>query len=367
MTRLTSLHVAGFRSLRDVAVTLTPATVLIGANGSGKSNLLAALEMVRHLAFDSLQRFVSERGGASFLMHNGPKVSPVIDIRLEFGGDRGDTCYEARLAYGDDESLYFMGEKAGHRSVGGTDWCWTDLGGGHRESRLGDEAETDGAARTVRFLLRQINYYHFHDTSRGSPLRSRAFADTSSAFLRSDGSNLPAFLHGLMTRDGAGERAAWRRIVGLLRQVAPFIQSLEPTEDRHGFHLGWRDENGVDFGPAHLSDGTLRFLALLAALGQPEDSLPLVSCIDEPELGLHPAAIGILCGLIESVCVRRQVILASQSPVILDLVDPDWVIVAERHDGATRFHRLDTNDLDAWLEDYSLSELYDKNLLGGLP
>lgn len=106
-TKLNRIRVAGFRSLRDVSLDLTAVTVLIGPNGAGKSNLLWALEMVRMLAFESLQLFVSERGGATFLMHYGPKTTAAIELSLEFSTEEGENAYEARLGYGADESLLF--------------------------------------------------------------------------------------------------------------------------------------------------------------------------------------------------------------------------------------------------------------------
>ena len=111
----------------------------------------------------------------------------------------------------------------------------------------------------------------------------------------------------------------------------------------------------------------VRSVLLIAALAQPRDGMPLVSCIDEPELGLHPAALDLLCGLISSAATSRQVIVSTQSPIILDYVEPQSVVVTERIDAATAFRRLDPADLDAWLKDYSLSEIYDKNVLGGRP
>jgi predicted ATPase len=365
--KLNKIRVKGFRSLRDVSLDPGPVTVLIGPNGAGKSNLLWALEMVRMLAFESLQLFVSERGGASYLMHYGPQKTAAIDVALEFVTHSGENAYEARLGYGSDESLIFLSERAAFRRTAEQQWKWKELGVGHRESKLREASESDTTAKTVRWLLRQINFYHFHDTSRRSPLRTRPFADTSGDYLRSDGSNLPVFLLGLQESSDEGSRAAWRLIEATFRRVAPFIAKLTPIEDRQGTKLEWVDDQGALFGPAHLSDGTLRALALVAALGQPGSSLPLVSCIDEPELGLHPAALGVLCGLISSVAARRQVIVSTQSPVLLDYFEPRDVVVAERMNSATNFRRLDEVQLASWLEEYSLSELYDKNVLGGRP
>lgn len=365
--RLRRMRVAGFRSLRDVTVDLTPVTVLIGPNGAGKSNVLWALEMVRMLAYGGLQRFVSERGGASFLMHYGPKKTPIVELTLEFETTEGENLYDARLAYGADESLIFVEETAGYRKTPDEPWHRTMLGAGHRESALGHTMPKDVTAKTVQFLLRQINFYHFHDTSRASPLRTRSFAGTVGEYLRSDGANLPTFLESLKNSSDPGKVAAWKRMTGLLRRVTPFITEVVPTVTEHGVILQWRDDRGELFSPAHLSDGTLRLMALFAALAQPEATMPMVSCIDEPELGLHPAAIEALCGLVSSVTARRQVIVSTQSPAVLDHFTPEDVIVAERHDGATELRRLDAAALAGWLEDYSLADLYDKNVLGGRP
>ena len=363
----THLQVSGFRSLRAMDLDLTPVTVLIGPNGAGKSNVLWALEMVRLLAFESLQRFVGERGGATYLLHYGPQRTAAMDLTLEFATEGGQNAYAARLGWAADESLIFLAERAGFRASTNDEWGWVDLGAGHRESRLGEVAATDVTVRTVRWLLRRINFYHFHDTSRRSPLRTRPFEGVGADYLRSDGSNLAAFLKGLRDSERPAEQASWRRILGTLQRVAPFVADLIPSDGRQGSRLEWRDEQGATFGPAHLSDGTLRALALIAALGQPGEGMPLLSCIDEPELGLHPAAVEILCGLISSAGQGHQVIVSTQSPAVLDHFEPEQVVVAERRDGATELTRLDAGKLASWLEDYSLSELYDKNVLGGRP
>ncbi len=364
---LNRVRVAGFRSLRDVSLDLTPVTVLIGPNGAGKSNFLWALEMTRMLAFEALQLFVSERGGATFLMHYGPQQTAAIELSLEFATDGGHNAYEARLGYGADESLLFLSEKAGFRKTPDDEWKWSAFGAGHRESRLKEASSEDRTAKTVRWLLRQINFYHFHDTSRRSALRTRPFADAGSDYLRSDGSNLPTFLLGLRESNDPAAQVSWRHVEDTVRRLAPFISELRPTQDRHGTKLEWVDERGATFGPAHLSDGTLRALALVTALAQPNAEMPMLSCIDEPELGLHPAAVEMLGSLISSVSARRQVIAATQSPVVLDCFEPEDVVVAERRDSATVLRRLAEADLSAWLDEYSLSELYDKNVLGGRP
>ncbi|AUX23907.1 uncharacterized protein SOCEGT47_044370 [Sorangium cellulosum] len=283
--QLTHVRVAGFRSLKNVELDLGPVTVLIGPNGAGKSNLLGALTMARMLAFGALQLFVSRRGGATFLMHYGPRQTPVVELALEFTTENGQNAYEARLGYGADESLLFLDERAGFRRAPDQSWQWYSMGAGHRESRLEEEGGKHATPRTVHWLLRRLNFYHFHDTSTNSALRTLSKAEDD-RYLRSDGSNLAAFLLALRESPEADRRAAWNRIVGLVRRIAPFVRELDPVSvGARGVRLDWVDDLGETFGPAHLSDGTLRAIALFTALGQPAELLPILSAIDEPTAG----------------------------------------------------------------------------------
>jgi predicted ATPase len=365
-TSLKRITVKGFRSLRDVTLTdLGPVTVLIGPNGSGKSNLLGAVQMLRMLAFGSLQLFVGRNGGASFLLHYGPRTTPKMEFEVEFQRDHEANMYKAQLVPAAGESLLFQEECVGHRSP--TDNVWnTVCSGGYRETLVAKGLDSDKAFTTCG-LLQGLNFYHFHDTSLTSELRTHARREDD-RYLQSNGSNLAAFLLRLKTSARREEQAAFRRIEGTIRRIAPFLRALEPTElDAGAVRLDWIDDRNERFGVAHLSDGTLRALALFTALGQPVKQLPLFCVIDEPELGLHPAALTLFCALVRSASAHCQILLATQSPALIDHFAPHEVIVAERKDHATSFRRLDADKLAAWLDDYSLSELYDKNILGGRP
>jgi predicted ATPase len=371
---ITRIHVEGFRSLRSVDLDPGRITVLIGANGSGKSNLLSVLRMLALMRTRSLKRFVGEAGGASFLLHFGPAVTKEIALRLEFRQDTGVNAYAARLGYAARDQLLFLDETAEFQAPGTTGFSAFSLGAGHFESRLEDEAQNPAAAtaRTVRWWLSRMNFFHVHDTSPTSPLRQNA-KQTDDRFLRSDGSNLAAFLRRLAHSEAPEDVAAWKRIGMLVRQVAPFVKHLAPElvdpahPDTSGVRLAWVDDRDHAFGVHDFSDGTLRSIALVTALAQPTSGLPAFLSIDEPELGLHPAALGVLAGLAKSVAGRCQILLATQSPALLDHFEPEDVVVAERVGGATTLERLDAGRLGTWLEDYTLSELYDKNLLGGRP
>src|SRR5260370_38864896 len=121
------------------------------------------------------------------------------------------------------------------------------------------------------------------------------------------------------------------------------------------------------FDAASLSDGTLRFIVLATLFLQPEQFRPSVILVDEPELGLHPYAIEMMVAMVSQASVATQVIMSTQSSLLLDHFQPEDVLVADRVDGGTQLTRLDSTQLAKWLEDYSLGQLWEKNELGGRP
>lgn len=370
---LSRFRVSGFRSLRDVTLELSPVTVLIGPNGSGKSNLLSALRMVPLMRTQSLRRFVGEQGGASALLHYGPSVTRELSLQLNFEAEGRRNGYEVRLGYAAGDTLLFLDEVVCYSREGEANPLVFSLGAGYTESRLKERAKEAGAntERVVDGLVSRMSFFHFHDTSPTSPLRQNA-RQADNRYLRSDGSNLASFLHRLRTSEDTGVAASWNLIEGLVRRVAPFIRELQPdlVEPDHpgsAIRLYWVDERDHRFDAHDLSDGTLRAIALIAALGQPSSSLPQFITIDEPELGLHPAALSLVASLVRSASSRCQVLLSTQSTALLDEFEPEDVVVVERSGGESSFRRLSSGELDAWLDDYSLSELYDKNVLGGRP
>lgn len=149
----------------------------------------------------------------------------------------------------------------------------------------------------------------------------------------------------------------------------PDFQDFELTgypENTSEIFLTWR-KAGVDavFSPNQLSDGTIKFIALATLLLAPERVIPKIIVLDEPELGLHPMAIHILANMVKQASENAQVILETQSSLLLDHFQPEDVIVADTKDGATDLNRLNSEELSEWLKNYSLSELWDKNVLEG--
>jgi predicted ATPase len=362
------IHVTGFGSLADVTIEPGRLTVLIGANGSGKSNLLRALRMVPLMRTGSLQRLVGESGGASSLLHYGASRTQAITVELDFARDDKRNHYAARLGFAAGDRLLYLDESVGFQPTPDSEMRVNSLGAGHWESVLRDTKD-DVTARTVNYWLSQLTFFHFHDTSMTSALRTHARA-ADDQFLRSDGSNLAAFLARLEHSEDEADQKAWRRINLYVQRIAPSVKVLAPTTTGNGssaVRLDWIDDQDERFGAHQLSDGTLRAIALITALAQPTERLPRFISIDEPELGLHPAAIRLLAELARSVSRHTQVLFATQSTAFLDHFEPDEIVVVERLDGATTLTRPDSAALESWLQDYSLSEVFDKGVIGGRP
>jgi predicted ATPase len=188
----------------------------------------------------------------------------------------------------------------------------------------------------------------------------------------SNGGNLAAVLYRLQET----KPSHYARILSTVRMAVPYLKDLilEPDPlNGSRIKLRWDDRNrDYEFGPHQLSDGSLRAIALITALLQPEDMLPAVILIDEPELGLHPNAVGIVASLIKSTSAKRQVIIATQSPRLLSQFSPEDVVVVERNEdesglGESTFQRLSSEGLGEWLRDYDLGSLYEMNVTGGGP
>lgn len=369
MLKLQRLSLSGFKSIAEVVdLELGPLNVLIGANGAGKSNLVGFFRMLSFMMTGALQDFIGRSGRAQTLLHYGPKVTPHLTAALEIATEKGLNRYECRLAYAAEDTLIFTDERASFQRTGAPGPPhYIVLGAGHRETALRNaNAETGPTQTFIAGALSRLRVYQFHDTSDESRLRATCDVDDS-RFLYSNGGNLAAML--LRLREEHPER--YDRLLGTVRLVAPFLEDfvLEPVGDgRKWLSLRWRGR-GVEyeFGPHQLSDGTLRFIALATLLLQPVEWLPSLIVIDEPELGLHPVALATLVELLSEAALDAQLLVATQSSALLDFVEPAEVIVAEREDGASVFRRLDEGKLKEWLEDYSLGEVWRRNLMAGGP
>lgn len=368
MRALESIYIKNFKSIRDQELVFGPLNVLIGGNGSGKSNLVQAFRFLREISQQNLSRFSLERGADS-LLHFGRKVSTEIVIRVAFGDD--DVCneYEVCLVPTDEGSLIIDSETVGFRRKKEFERpTRTKIARGAKESAL--PAAKGPVADYARKYLDTYELYHFHDTSDFSPVKS-ACALHDNRFLRHDASNLAAYLYFLEQR----HPGHFGVIQDTVRQIAPFFEKFVLQPDRLSpdkIRLAWKEKGSDSFLTASsLSDGTLRFICLATLLLQP--ALPELILLDEPELGLHPAAINLAAGLLLSASARTHIIVATQSVNLVNQFEPENIWTVDRDDGPSQFRRLDKGKLALWLDEfggydgYGLGELWEKNILGARP
>jgi len=365
---LQRIHIKGFKSIKELDLELRPMNVLIGANGAGKSNFVAFFKMLREMAAHKFQQHVGRAGFAQTLLHYGPKTTTEIEFLLEFREGELQIAYAARLIPSPGDNLVFSGEKINDTFPIASPLPMPQWNGSAvtRETDIfeGFRNHIPGLRGLLGGSLRDIHVYQFHDTTPTSRLMQHGYIGDNKALLH-DAGNLAAFLYRLKTEN----KPVYRRIVATIRQVAPFFDDfvLDPTPQRDVM-LNWRDKGSDQiFGPHQLSDGTLRAMALISLLLQPEDELPGLLIVDEPELGLHPYAVEVIAALFKMAALHTQVILCTQSPLLLDHFDPSDVIVVEREGAASTFRRLGEDELETWLERYSLGEIWQKNVIGGGP
>ncbi len=361
---LDQLTIRGFKSIRDISnLQLANLNIIVGANGAGKSNFISFFAMLRSLIDDNLLDYVMKNGGAGDFLYNGRKVTSEIYFELMFG-KRGYSVTLTPTAH----DYCYLSREARYYESGTTGWWILPPRPDGRSEMVAEVKEHKrdiDNSKPVFDAISSWTAYHVHDTSINAGIRNAEIVQDN-ARLRRDASNIAPFLLKLKKNYSA----EYKDIVETVRLIAPFFDDflLEPefSANKEKVNLSWR-QKGSDYPmqPYHLSDGTLRFIALTTALMQPHPPSTLI--IDEPELGLHPAAIDLLAELIQSASMRTQVIIVTQSPALLDKFSIEDILIAKRKDGATIFERLDEEEFSEWLNDYSIGELWRKNVISGGP
>jgi predicted ATPase len=356
MKTLRKVKIEGFKSIENAELKLGDLNVIIGANGSGKSNLIGVFRLLDRVLTRNLQLYVASEPDR--LLHHGRKVTPALS--LDFAFDQNSYGFKLKAA---QDTLIFEYERVEYSGY----WNYGEpIAVGHKESKLEEAAQSyhNKIPKYVFPKVRNLVVYHFHDTSDTSPAKQMVDVDDN-RFFRPDAANLPAYLYWLQER----HPVQFRHIEEHIRLVAPFFDSfvLAPSKlNEKKIKLEWRQKGSEAYFDAYsLSDGTLRFICLATLLLQP--SPPALILLDEPELGLHPFAIRILAEMLETVSKRVQVVLATQSVTLLNNFAPQDVIVAENDGLKTTFQRLDEEKLKGWLDEFSIGELWEKNVLGGRP
>ena len=371
-----SVRVRGFRSLQSLQLdNLGRLVAMIGPNGSGKSNLFRLFQMMRFmLGSRRLANFVGEHGGGDDQLFNGSKVTPqvCVEVTLKVGiGSHYD--YRFSLNYGSEDRLLFADEayRLRQNQKGSADWQVVESSTGLTEPGLVSVGHApqnttiySRVAGNIVALLGNCRVYQFHDTSRDAGLQ-KPIDIRDNGLLASDGRNLAAVLLYLERND----QKRYEIICNHIARVVPGFDQFELQEMGGRVSLRWSSHYGDKTFGSHLtSDGSLRLFALVTLLNLPSDMLPTAVLLDEPELGLHPAGIALIGGMIKALSYRKQVMVATQSPLLIDAFELDEVVVLEIDKNGTRAKTLSSADYKDWLDEGFLpSDLWRKNVLGGRP
>ena len=355
------IEIAGYKSIKSLALDLRPVNILLGSNGVGKSNFISLFSLIRNIYDKNFQNYVQRKGGADSLLHFGKRHTSQIDLTIYFkSASEHENKFMVKLEAA-QETLFIKSTKTAFKWQG--DWKEAEYQSNVRESNFLDI--NTGQAYWVNSRLKEFDVYHFHDTGDISPMKGMADIHDNIQFRR-DGSNLAAFLYYLKEK----QPKHFKRIEMTVKSIAPFFDYfiLQPTRlNEHKVQLEWREKDFPEtyFNAYHLSDGTLRFICLATLLMQPDP--PATIIIDEPELGLHPVAINKLAAMIRKVSEKAQVILSTQSTNLIDNFEPEDIIVADREDHGSVFKRLKSEELQDWLKEYTLGDLWGQNKLGAQP
>lgn len=358
---LRSVKIEGYKSIQSLDLEMNPINILIGANGAGKSNFISLFSLFRAIAQGKFQNFVENNGGANSLVYFGAKRTSkiVIDLEVDINGYHVELVHEPF-----DDKLLFSNEYCTIRSSSKK----YDIKGVDGESGLFEGTASSGHVRDyTKKYMKQCMVYHFHDTSRTAGFKQTASLDASN-YLYDDARNIAAFLYFL--------RKYWsdsyKEIVQSVRSIAPFFHDFyletRGEEGNETILLKWlHKEHDEPFSAQQLSDGTARFICMATLFLQPSVIRPDTIILDEPELGLHPAAIEVLADIIKSVSKESQVVCSTQSVTFANLFSVEDFIVVDQEKGKSVFHRPNSSELAEWLDEYGMGDIWTKNLIGGRP
>lgn len=358
-----TIRVSGYKSLRQCEIELTSLNLLIGANGAGKSNLASLFEFLTASLNHGLEEYVGRNGGPNSILFQGARTTDELAVAVTVSTVAGLGTLHQRCAFKPPDSMFYSGNHGGRPiNIDRSDELVID--------GLCSVIQHDGAGHPGQLIYESLKSrtfrLHLLDTSLNSPMRTECYIEDN-ARLRSDGGNLAARLYLFKQTTPR----VYERIRSTIRKIVPGFDDfvLEPQRlNPRNILLNWK-QLGSDYllGPHQFSDGSLRSMALVTFLLQPSRDLPDLIVLDEPELGLHPHAASMIAGLIRATAVKSQVLVCTQSPTFVDEFLPEEVIVAESRDCESQFRRLAPDSLTNWLEQYSLGELWQKNVVGGGP
>ena len=365
--KLTKITIKGYKSIsydHPIELEIGDINILLGANGAGKSNIISFFKMVGYMMSGSLQQFIAKSGTNQQFLYYGAKKTPTLSAEIRFDGKNSYDIYRFYLTNAVPNRLIVSSEEI--------EWEGTNEKGSRKIQLKSDFNESalvnhKGKVNNIVWdILSGCKVYQFSDSSAESPMRQASPKDSAN-YLQSAANNLASFL--LFLKNNYNEH--YERIVSYIREVVPQFKDFYLEADNGYVSLKWMDTSANDYvlSADQFSDGSIRFIALATLLLQPEETMPRVIIIDEPELGLHPYAIDQLTEMIKDASLHAQIIVATQSPALIDGFSANDVTIVERDEDAqcTIVRKLNDVDYAEWLKEYSLSELWNKNVIGGRP
>lgn len=373
--KLSSITLEGFKSFgKKQKIRFGDVTIFIGANGSGKSNVLSFFDMLYHISEERLGYFAQKCGKADGLISNLSEENN-ISGKLFLESNERLLEYTFILESNVTQELFFKYERFATNKAFSKDENKELVFETNRlESEMGESRRDYDVWPLVQAIKRPVNMikcFKFQDTSSDSKLRKSSHMNVYPN-LEPEGENVAAFLFYLKNH----KRFYWHynRIIEFVKMAYPefdkfwFPENVAPDDYISLYFLDKTTPPTRKLGAHQLSDGTLRFIALACALLAPPESLASIICLDEPELGLHPTAIQLLAGMITLASEHTQVVMATQSSHLLDSFEPENIRVVERDkDGNSAVIEQDPESLAEWMETYSLGQIWEKNLIGGRP
>lgn len=398
------IKLTNFYSFSEQTIVLhSGANLLVGINGSGKSNMLKAIRLLKEgIAGKGLRAHIFENlGGFDNIYFKGKKADESNAIELEFcldgqritKGNYGfhftdDIIYTIRIVKSPSLQNYYIQEKIKTRSTAaGGGFVYLDFSNGTgvlneknteskgklvkyndfnpQELALREVSDTDRyfALTTIRKALKDIFVYDYFDTTPRSPIR-KATLSTADRVLNAEGTNLPQILNTLKI----SHKPSYNKIVSLLNEVNSNFNGFD-----YNFISGnssielMLDEKGLESSVhvSSISDGTLRYLCLLAILFNPERGNLI--CIDEPEVGLHPDMILLIANAIKEASEESTIILSTHSDNLLNYFSFENIKVFEKDEyNATKVNTFTEDQFEGWYDTFSLGEMWKAGDLGGV-
>lgn len=367
------ISIQNYKSIKTLEnFELKPVNILIGANNSGKSNFLDVFAFLRDtLADDDLQKpqqewinALEKRGGGDAVCFTGTKTfritcySDPFRYSLEIGLDSWGQHYQIRgeKLENDAQPQKFFEPQNGMLALYDENGRNIGSKSPFNQTRLRvflDENSVDQRARDFAKKLSNIKIYDRIRTEKWSPIRLPQISKGETV-LDEDGGNLIGVLHQLAQIQ---PRFLPDLNVSLKALFSDFSRIAFPSNEEGRLDIRWEDANGRVLNSSQLSDGTLKFLCLIAILRNPNP--PAFIGLDEPEARLHPKMMGILVDMIEAASQKTQIIATTHNPDFISNFSPEKIVILQQYHGETEMRRFsDKGALELWLQDFGTRELW---------